>query len=334
MRCRLLLLCSTVITITLAAATFASADAPLGAQQFQVQAQQIIAAATVTYMGNAWGPIPLYEVNLQPALAMTIDVADYSADAARNDPSVLASVETTLWQNAGSPPAPGAPPATAAAPGTVSDAVQPFVAQATSLVAAAPATYVGNSWGPEPIYELNLLQPLNMTVDVYAYTAAAANSDAGAIGVVAEQLWQNAGSPPAPNNNPAPQTPTTTTTSTPQNQSAAVDAAVPASPTLPAAAVIAPPVIPAVPMDVSSGMTFAPSIKITLSAPAAKQATVAATLTKALGTKVTLAKTIRLTDSGKVSTLAKVKSLLAKGRSVKVSLHKVNGKYVVTGIAL
>lgn len=342
---RVMLATLTVFALAALGASAAFADAPGGALQFATQAQQIISTATVTYLGDSWGPVPLYEVDLRPALNATIDVADYTADAARSDPSVLDTVETELWQNAGSPPAPSAPPVVTD-PGAVSDAVQPYVAQATTLVAAAPVTYVGDSWGPEPIYELNLLQPLNATIDVYAYTAAAANSDPGAIALVATQLWQNAGSPAAPNNTPPPapgvqtQPPIAPAVETAPSASSVVSAAASAG-EAPAVmppvvaepvATVAPVTIPTTPAVPS--VTYAPRIQITISASAAKQPTVSATLTKALGTKITLSKTVRMTSSGKVTTLARVKSLLANGKSVKITLHKIAGKYVVTGIAL
>lgn len=310
----------------------ANADPPAGADQFSTQASQIIAAATVTYKGNDWGPVPLYTVDLRPALNATIDVADYTADAARNDPGVFNIVETELWQNAGSPPDPQAPPQVSQG-ATLTDADTPFASTATALVASSPVSYVGNSWGPTPIYEITIAS-LSLGIDVAATSAGAASSDSGVIAYVAMKLWQNAGSPPAPNNNPAPQT---------QPSSSPGQTLVAAADVAPLAAVV-PAVVPAVapvavPVTASeipapTPTTYAPSIKITISAPAAKQPTVAATLTKALGTKVTLSKTVRLTSSGKATTLVRVKSLLAKGKSVKISLHKVAGKYVVTGIAL
>lgn len=320
------------VLFALAVPTVGSADAPAGAQQFATQAQQIIAAATVTYKGDDWGPVPLYTVDLRPALNATIDVADYTADAARNDPGVLSIVETELWQNAGSPPAPGqsTPPPSQGVTLTAADS--PYAAQAQALVASAAVADLGMNWDNTPLYMLTI-PSLSMTIQVADASAAAANSDSGAIALVAIQLWQNAGSPAAPDNNSAPQTQTTTTTSAPsqtQNVAAALTPLIAIPAIVPAAA----PVAPASTSGTPDPMTYAPSIQITISAPAAKQPTVATELTKVLGMKTTLSSAVRLTKSNKKITLAKVKSLLAKGTSVKITLHKVGSKYVVTGIAL
>jgi hypothetical protein len=274
--------------------------------------------------------VPLWTIDLRPALDETIDTAAYTAAEAQSDPNVLVIVETALWENAGSPPAPGQSSAPASQGATLTDADTPFAAQATALVASASITNLGTNWGSTPLYMLTI-PSLNMEIQVADTNEAAASSDAGAIAIAAQQLWENAGSPPAPVSNPAPQQMSTPDTST--DTPSASTTTVAAVPTV-ASTVASDPASDAAPAATSTSVTVIPQIKITISASAAKQNTVAKTLTFALNEPVTLASTVRLTSAGKVTTLAKMKSLLAKGKAVKVTLRKANGKYVVTGLAL
>jgi len=150
-----------------------------------------IAAAAVNGPRAGWDP-PVWTFDM-PDLNMSIDVQAYT------QPDAAAKAEAWL---AGQIPAcaveaPVAPPAApSGTTGTTGDTTTtstttdttttaaptastptydaPTTSQAQTIIDSATVTYRGNSWGPVPLYTVDLRPGINMTVDV------AANSEADA----------------------------------------------------------------------------------------------------------------------------------------------------------
>ncbi len=139
------------------------------------QAQTIVAQSDVTYVGNAWGPTPIYRVTI-PSLNMTVDVAANSPDEARA--AALSVIATTIG---GTP----VQPTTPAAPVVVTP-------QATAIASTSETFYVGDSWGATPIYRV-FVPSLNTTIDVAANSPAEAQTAAAA--VIASILIASPGNP-------------------------------------------------------------------------------------------------------------------------------------------
>lgn len=77
---------ATVVTpppsTTQAAQTVAVTQATTITQDCLSEAAQLVAASSVSYVGNSWGPVPIWRVDLRPGLNATVDVAaDSGADA-------------------------------------------------------------------------------------------------------------------------------------------------------------------------------------------------------------------------------------------------------------
>jgi hypothetical protein len=49
--------------------------------------------------------------------------------------------------------------------------------RARELLAAAPIRYKGNDWGSVPLWTIDLVEPLNKTIDVHAFTEEEARRD-------------------------------------------------------------------------------------------------------------------------------------------------------------
>ena len=241
---------------------------------------------------------------------------------------------------------------TAWAVADVPPAEQPFLAQAEQIDAAATVTYVGNSWGPVPLYEVDCRQAgLNATFDVNAADADAAR--AAVVDSIVDAIYQLAGSPPAPATTTAATTTTTDTTTT-DGAPAVTTAAAPATTvetpavTPPVVVVVNPPAAtpttiaaPAPPTTtapapvVQTPVQTAPSVSYTvkLTTQAANQPTLTRQLQSALGTKkVKVAATAKLTVNGRPATVAKIRAALAAGHAVKVTIVLRNGVIVVTAV--
>lgn len=159
-------------------------------------------SAQVEYVGSDWGPTPLWRVIVPGG---SYDVGAFSADEARaavrpfvscpTPPPVDPPVVPDPTPPAGDPPAntppasgPGAP---AVAPGAPSEAA---TAQAATIVTDATVTWVGDSWGPVPVWRVHV-PSRNATYDVAAVNAAAAR--AAVLGVVASDIDRNPDAAPA-----------------------------------------------------------------------------------------------------------------------------------------
>lgn len=75
--------------LTLAAGVYAAGNQPTTAEDF-------LAAQPVTYVGADWGPVPIYRVDLRPAINETIDVAANTPAEARQDTSVVSMTRSAL----------------------------------------------------------------------------------------------------------------------------------------------------------------------------------------------------------------------------------------------
>lgn len=153
-----------------------------------------ITDATVSYVGNDWGPVPLWRVTIPGA---TYDVNAADADAALAAAAPFISCPAPLPA-----PAAAAQPDPAPVPATVADPASApasgpsdlAVGQATQIVTQADVTYVGNSWGPIPIWRVSV-PSRNATYDVAAATADDAR--AAVLGAVAAAIDANPSAAPA-----------------------------------------------------------------------------------------------------------------------------------------
>jgi hypothetical protein len=148
-----------------------------------------VSDATVTYVGADWGPIPMWRVAV-PSLNTSWDVQADDAEAARARVAPLIACPAPAPVVADSP-APTVDPAPAPAPAGASDLA---VGQATQIVLQADVTYVGNAWGPLPIWRVNV-PSRNATYDVAATDADAAR--AAVLGTVAADIDRNPDVAPA-----------------------------------------------------------------------------------------------------------------------------------------
>jgi hypothetical protein len=60
--------------------------------------------------------------------------------------------------------------------------------RASEIISSASVTFKGHEWGPVPLWTIDLVEPLNMSIDVHAYSETEARRDSAAIGIVAERL--------------------------------------------------------------------------------------------------------------------------------------------------
>ena len=134
----------------------------------QTNAASEIAGANVNGPRAGWDP-PVWTFDM-PDLNMSVDVQDYTHDGAASKAQawLQSQVDAACSQQA-----------TAPAGASMTSTAPTYDAQSTSqaqtLANAAPVTYVGNSWGPVPIYEV-ALPSLNMTIDVAAPDEASARN--------------------------------------------------------------------------------------------------------------------------------------------------------------
>lgn len=125
-----------------------AAPVPQAAAQFAPQAQVIVAALPVGYVGADWGPVPIWRVDLRPFANWTIDVAAPDAATARADPFVLGAVELTLWEQAGSPALPTTSTATVPPPTTTTN---PMTTTTTPLAPPPVTTTILSTTTTDPI---------------------------------------------------------------------------------------------------------------------------------------------------------------------------------------
>jgi hypothetical protein len=141
----------------------------------QTDAAAMIAGAAVNGPRAGWDP-PVWTYDM-PSLNMSVDVQAYTRAEADSKAQTWLSGQVTAACAAAQPaPAPGdaATPTTAAAPVA---ATPEQTASAQQLVNAAEVVYVGNSWGPVPLYRV-ALPSLNMSIDVAANNADEARANA------------------------------------------------------------------------------------------------------------------------------------------------------------
>jgi hypothetical protein len=187
-----------------------------------------IAGATVNGPRAGWDP-PVWTFDM-PDLKMSVDVQDYTHDGAAAKAQTWLQGQVDGACAVASPaPAPTQPAGTATPAPTSPASNAPAVDQtdaATTLLAAATITYVGNSWGPTPIYEA-ALPTLNTTIDVAASSADEARSLL--VPTVAAMLGGSAApvtSPAAPITQPTTTGETTTVSTSTTATAATTDAAV------------------------------------------------------------------------------------------------------------
>lgn len=153
-------LLAALIATAVFAFTLAPANADSPQDQFAQQAAALLAAVPVVYVGADWGPVPIYRVVLD---GQTIDVAAVSASAARADPVVLSIITRSLWEAAGSPPAPVT---------TTVVVGQSVVAPSTTTTSVTTTTEAAPSVpAPEPVVTTTTVAPA-ATVDTTVVAAA------------------------------------------------------------------------------------------------------------------------------------------------------------------
>jgi hypothetical protein len=160
-----------------------------------------VAAASVTNRGFAWSspaqPNPLWTVSLDD-LNSTVDVYAADESGARAAAKSYLDGQVAALNCAGTPaPAPTATPPTGDTPpnGTTTTPAAPtasWTAQASDLAASASVTYVGNSWGPVPVYRVSV-SSLNLTLDVNANSEGEART--AAIPTIASMLARSGAAP-------------------------------------------------------------------------------------------------------------------------------------------
>jgi hypothetical protein len=157
-----------------------------------------VAAAQVVYVGNSWGPVPLYRVTLPTG---SIDVHANSEQEARDIVSASLVAKCPVVTEPVEPvtepaPAPEPEPAPTFDPNT----------EVGQILTAAAVTYLGDSWGPVPLYRVAVAS-LNVSVDVHANSPDEARAVAAPAVTAALEASRSAPSEPTP-------TETTETTST------------------------------------------------------------------------------------------------------------------------
>ena len=60
--------------------------------------------------------------------------------------------------------------------------------RAGEILATASVSFKGRDWGPVPLWTVDLVDPLNMSCDVHAYTEEEARRDRGLLDLVAERI--------------------------------------------------------------------------------------------------------------------------------------------------
>lgn len=181
-----------------------------------------VAAASVTNRGFAWSspaqPNPLWTVDM-PDLSESVDL--YAADdaGARAAAKAFLDGQVATLNCAGTPAAPAptvtppVTPPTGNTPPTPAAPTASWTTQASDLAASATVTYVGNSWGPVPVYRVSV-PSLSLTIDVNANSEGEART--AAIPTIASMLARSGAAPdptvaaappataPAPAADPAP----------------------------------------------------------------------------------------------------------------------------------
>jgi hypothetical protein len=142
----------------------------------QTDAAAMIAGAAVNGPRAGWDP-PVWTFDM-PSLNMSVDVQAYTRAEADGKAQTWLSDQVTA-ACAAAQPAPAPAPDDAAAPTTAAAAptTPEQTASAQQLVNAAEVVYVGNSWGPVPLYRV-ALPSLNMSIDIAANSADEARANA------------------------------------------------------------------------------------------------------------------------------------------------------------
>lgn len=170
---------TTVCCLTLALVAAGAAQAGITCQ---TDAAAEIAGANVNGPRAGWDP-PAWTFDM-PDLNTSVDVQAYTQQDASSKAQAWLSGEVSAACDADaraaaaanqSAPASGSSPASATSSPTAT-ASPAVTTQATDLVNAAEVVYRGNSWGPVPLYTVNL-PSLNMSIDVAANSEAEARAN-------------------------------------------------------------------------------------------------------------------------------------------------------------
>lgn len=143
-----------------------------------------IAAAAVNGPRAGWDP-PVWTFDM-PTYNMSVDVQAYDQPTAASKAQAWLQGQVDAACAAENPAPPSAPNGgDTSAPTTQPAPTVDQTAAAQALVDAAPVTYVGNSWGPIPLWRVDL-PSLSLSIDVAANSADEART--AVVGMVADRL--------------------------------------------------------------------------------------------------------------------------------------------------
>lgn len=155
------------------------------------------ASCTVTYVGNSWGPVPVWRITNDDG--STVDVQQTDA------PTCTTTTTAPTTTTTSSAPAPSSTTTTATAPAattTTAPAAPAASPEALYLINSASVVEVGSSWGSLPTWRVTVI-PLHMSVDVNAADEQGARQ--AALPSVIDALAQ-AQAAPAPSGSSSPST--------------------------------------------------------------------------------------------------------------------------------
>lgn len=161
----------TLLAVTLAASLYLSAGTAMAGVTCQTDAAAEIAGASVNGPRTDWNP-PVWDFfmsDLNLGVSVQADMRDEANAKAQAWLSDQVSSACTREAIPPQPPASGNPAPSATASPSI-------IAQATDLVNAAHVVFRGASWGPVPLYTVEL-PSLNMGIDVAANSTEEARAN-------------------------------------------------------------------------------------------------------------------------------------------------------------
>jgi hypothetical protein len=176
-------------TVAALAAVAATASPASAGVTCQTDAAAAVAGAAVNGPRQGWTP-PVWTFDM-PSMSMSVDVQADTLSEAQDKARAYVQSQVDAACSAEQQTTPQGDTTSGAASATT-PASYP---QASELVASAPIQYVGNSWGPLPMWRLTFAS-INLSVDVQAADEASART--AVIATVARVIGEAPTSDPAP----------------------------------------------------------------------------------------------------------------------------------------